>query len=346
MLELKGMTATRPGCSGCHMHQVVPLLHVALRTHAPQPSRCPPGRLPEGQQPGGPSWLPGAFAVAALMSKGLQPALERRLAADPSRAPAQLLAAAQLLHQLPDEPWAELPLGPYMAMARSLAAYCDVLAQHVDTAGAAQQPQQAALRQRLVHQLLACMAKLPGMLRVRAGQSLDLASLPEVVGLCVALLVPGDLIVELSGINESLCSGGQVAGSAQRPAPPTEQDAVAWCTSAASALRAVPLLVQARQLLPQSGTGELQQRSAAAVGYVLSKLATLAHFAGIAGMGIMLPKTRFARPAALHQAFFQLHTAGWLAAWWLGAMPTGWAARCRWSRLAGGSSWQPFQMCW
>ncbi len=279
--------------------------------------------------------------MAALVSQPVQPALERRLDRDASKAPAQLLAAAQLLEQLPLEPMPTMSQGPHMMLARSLPVYCGLLARRLVMAGAAQQQQQqqqgqqrqqqqgeqqqqqrqqqqqAALQRQLVRQLLACTAKLPSHLRFRAGQPPSECNWREVAQHCFSLLAPAQLLVQLFACDSPTDGSQAPGGSPPLALPHTEQDAVAWCTSAAAALAAVPLLVRAQQQVQSSGADDWTQL---AVARMLRHLATMQCIAAQVSLRLIVTLSpqgsKLAHPATMQQALFQLHTTGCrLVAW-------------------------------
>jgi hypothetical protein len=253
-------------------------------------------RLPEERRPASCSWLSAAHAVLALTSKPLQPALQSRLAQEPARAPALLVAAAQLLEQLPPDA-AELGISQaaYPALSLGLATYIGQLARLArDTGAALQQPPEQ--QQRLAQQLLPCIAGLPRWLRLLAGPQPNSRSLQHAAAVCEAFQSVTLLLLGLSNGD-----GSQHGGSSQQAA----HLAAAWCTSAAAALASAPWLVQVRQGLQRTAADEhTQRRFAIALDYLLSfqeAAATLTLHASSAGS--------LDSPAALQPAVWRLHTA-------------------------------------
>ena len=274
----------------------------------PHPCR----RLPDERRPAYCGWYEAACGACAVTSQALQPALRSRLSSAPARLPPHLVAATQLLEQVPADP-AVLQIGPevHLMLVQGLVAYVGVLAELAKGAGATMQ-QPADQQQQLAQQLLPCLASLPSLLRMVAGPQLAETQLDSVAAVCHAFM---QLITLLLGLSASITdSWAEAANGSEQAAADAGQYAAAWCTSAAAALAAVPLLVQAERELRQSGAPEGKQRLIAAL---LGSLLSLQQDAAAVGRCATHPSGTLASPGALQQAVFQLHTAGCRLVAWL-----------------------------
>lgn len=273
----------------------------------PHPCR----RLPDERRPAYCGWYEAACGACAVTSQALQPALRSRLSSAPARLPPHLVAATQLLEQVPADP-AVLQIGPevHLMLVQGLVAYVGVLAELAKGAGATMQ-QPADQQRQLAQQLLPCLASLPSLLRMLAGPQLPETRLDRVVAVCQAFLQVINLLLGLSASVTD--SWAEATNGSEQAATDAGQYAAAWCTSAAAALAAVPHLVQAERELRQSGAPEWKQRQISAL---LASLPSLQQGATVVGLCAAHPSGTLASPGALQQAVFQLHTAGCrLVAW-------------------------------
>lgn len=257
--------------------------------------------LPQERRPAGCDWRSAAMAAAALTSLDLSPAFAWRVVQEPAKLPARLVAATQLLRQLPLENVPGLDPALHTILSYKLLAYTAQLAVLCGNTGTAvQQPVQQ--QEQLAAHLLQCLASLPGLLRFVAGPQLT-DSLTAVAGACQSVLPLADLLLKLS---DSISDSPDMPPASQRPR--SEQPEAAWCTCTAAALAAVPLLVQAERELRQRGAEEWE-----CIAALLNCLLNLQHAAADAAF----QTTGYTQGSpALQQALFRLHTTNCrLVAW-------------------------------